>query len=54
MCHTIHRIIRRTEGQTQAEYAVVLTVVAASCAFLFSDLATSTSSIVSAVVALIS
>jgi len=54
MCRTIHDIIRRIEGQTQAEYTVVLTVVASSSAFLFSDLGPRSPSIVSAVVALLS
>ncbi len=31
-------LLRRNEGQTMAEYAVVLTVVAASAALLFSVL----------------
>jgi hypothetical protein len=54
MCRIIHHIIRRMDGQTQPEYAVVLTVAASSCAFLLSDLGSRTPSIVSAVAALFS
>jgi len=57
MCRTIslaRRIARRTEGQAKPEYAVVLTMAASSCAYLFSELGNRTPSIVSAVAALFS
>jgi len=54
MCRTIHRSIRRIEGQSRAEYTVVLATVASSCAFLLSDLGARSPSIVGAVTALFS
>jgi hypothetical protein len=54
MCRIIQHIICRIDGQTQPEFAVVLTVAASSCAFLLSDLGSRTPSIVSAVAALFS
>jgi len=35
--HTM-RVVRSEEGQTMAEYAVVLTFIAAACAYLFPQL----------------
>jgi hypothetical protein len=46
------RIVRSTEGQATPGYTVVLSVVASSCAFLFSELGHRAPSIVSAVAAL--
>ncbi|MGZ4337259.1 MAG: hypothetical protein ACXVRA_08080 [Gaiellaceae bacterium] len=51
MCRSI---IRRTEGQAAPDYAVVVTVVASSCAFLISELGNRAPSIVSAIGALFS
>lgn len=54
MCRIIQHIIFRIDGQTQPDYAVVLTVAASSCAFLLSDFGSRAPSIVSAVAALLS